>query len=94
MYYPKSQIQTDLYTTGGEYVFLSTKEQYIGFYWKTSSGKFFSGKTPQDPSTQELIISIPSFPPSYNQQSNINLLTLYPTYDPDPDIDLIYPLEQ
>lgn len=57
MYYPKSQIVTNLYTNGQEYVIKSTSENYIGNYWKTSDGKFFTGKTPEDKNIQELIIA-------------------------------------
>ena len=56
MYYPKSQIVTNLYTNGQEYVIKSTSENYIGNYWKTSDGKFFTGKTPEDKNIQELIL--------------------------------------
>lgn len=48
MYYPKSQIKTNLSTLGGEFVILRTKEPYSGFYWKTSKGEFFTGKSPED----------------------------------------------
>jgi hypothetical protein len=57
MYYPKSQIVTNLYTNGQEYVVKSTSENYIGNYWKTSDGKFFTGKTPEDKNIQELIVA-------------------------------------
>jgi len=55
MYYPKSQIVINLYTNGQEYVLKSTNANYIGNYWKTSDGKFFTGKTPDDINIQELI---------------------------------------
>jgi hypothetical protein len=55
MYYPKSQIVTNLYTNGQEYIIKSTNVNYIGNYWKTSDGKFFTGKTPEDKNIQELI---------------------------------------
>ena len=45
MYYPKSQIQTNLYSSG-ELIVLSTKEVYTGYYWATSGGKYYSGRTP------------------------------------------------
>ena len=56
MYYPKSQIKTNLYTNGNELRFVSNKEVYSGYYWTTSDGKYYSGKTPQDTPTQELTI--------------------------------------
>ena len=55
MYYPLSQIKTNLYTNGGEYVYLSTKENYIGYYWQTSKQEFFTGKTPQDVPNEKII---------------------------------------
>ena len=58
MYYPQSQIKTNLYTNGGEFVVKSTDQNYVGSYWKTSSGQFFSKKNPQDIPYEELIESI------------------------------------
>jgi len=46
-YYPKSQIRTNLYTTDG-YFLATTKEEYSGYYYEVSSGKRFTGKTPDD----------------------------------------------
>lgn len=57
MYYPLSQITTNLYTNGGEYQIQSTNENYIGYYWRTSDDKFFTGKTPQDVPNERLILS-------------------------------------
>jgi hypothetical protein len=57
MYYPKSQIVIDLYTNGQEYVIKSTQENYVGPFWKTSDGKFFTGKTPEAKNIQELTLS-------------------------------------
>jgi hypothetical protein len=54
MYYPLSQIKTNLYTNGGELSIKSNNQNYTGFYWKTSDGKYFSGKTPDDKNIQEL----------------------------------------
>ena len=54
MYYPLSQIKTNLYTNGGEYTYISSGESYTGYYWKASDGKIFSGKTPQDTPVEEL----------------------------------------
>jgi hypothetical protein len=65
-YYPKSQIQTDQYTKGGELRVVATKEGYIGHYWKTSKGEYFSGKNPYDGVTLDLE-PIPFFP-----ESNLN----------------------
>lgn len=47
MYYPLSQIKTNLYTGGNEYALKSNpRTPYIGYYYKTSIGQSFTGKTP------------------------------------------------
>lgn len=48
MYFPKSQIQTNLYTNGNEFQKITTKEIYTGFYFKTSNGQHYTGKFPND----------------------------------------------
>lgn len=60
MYFPKSQITTDLYTNGKEFIYINSNTEYIGFYFKTSDGKYYTGKNPNDPPVQELIIPINS----------------------------------
>lgn len=55
MYFPQSQIKTDLYTNGGEFVLLSTNQNYQGPYWSTSSGKYYTKKNPQDIPYEELL---------------------------------------
>jgi hypothetical protein len=57
-YYPKSQIKSELYTNGGEYT-LSPPQiinaiPYVGYYYQTSNGTKFTGKTPQDGPSQVL----------------------------------------
>jgi hypothetical protein len=47
MYYPKSQIKTNLYSESNEYT-LPNGDIYQGFYYKTSTGQYFTGKTPDD----------------------------------------------
>ena len=47
MYYPKSQIKTNLYSNGKD--FALDGEAYKGFYYKTSDGLYFSGKSPSNP---------------------------------------------
>jgi hypothetical protein len=48
MYYPKSQIKTNLYSNGGDYVLSTTQEAYKGYYYLISNGKAYTGRTPQD----------------------------------------------
>jgi len=56
MYYPESQITTDLFSNG-ELIYKSTGKIYIGPYYKISSGLLFSGKNPKSQSPQELLSS-------------------------------------
>jgi hypothetical protein len=55
-YYPLSQIKTNLYTNGKEFTLTpyAPGNSYIGSYWSTSDGKFFTGKTPQDTPNNEI----------------------------------------
>jgi hypothetical protein len=48
MYYPKSQVKTNLYTKGGEYIISNSSTPYRGYYYQTSNGEYFSGKTPNE----------------------------------------------
>ena len=52
MYYPKSQIQTNLYSNGNE--FLLDGRPYVGDYYKTSDGRYFTGKSPSNPPNNPL----------------------------------------
>ena len=88
MYFPLSQITTNLHTNGGEFVIKSTNTPYVGYYWKTSTEKYYTGKTPQDTPIQELI----SFNIEGGSQTlstltelpvNYNTYSYYNQYDPD-----------
>ena len=52
MYLPKSQIVTNLTTNGTEFSLGGLP--YSGSYFKTSAGKYYSGKTPSDPNSLPL----------------------------------------
>lgn len=56
MYYPKSQITTDLYTNGQELV-QGNNIEYVGYYYKTSDERYFSGKNPNDLPSFEIFIN-------------------------------------
>jgi hypothetical protein len=60
MYYPKSQIKTNLYTNGDEFVYLSNNQPYTGYYFKTSTGQYFTGKTPDDRPNLEITFNLAS----------------------------------
>jgi hypothetical protein len=48
MYYPKSQIKTNLYTNGNEFLVSTTNQLYQGYYYEISTGQQYTGKNPQD----------------------------------------------
>jgi hypothetical protein len=48
MYFSNSQIITDLYTNGGEYVLVTNKQPYVGYYFQTFKGLKYTGRNPQD----------------------------------------------
>ena len=75
MYYPKSQITTDLYTSGGE--LLLRNSSYSGYYYQTSDGRYFSNKSPDDIPTYEL------FPINDNTNATSSLSPIVPTNNPN-----------
>tara|TARA_R110001592_G_scaffold99985_5_gene284266 strand:+ start:6984 stop:7904 length:921 start_codon:yes stop_codon:yes gene_type:complete len=81
-YYPLSQIETDLYTNGGEYAFKFNEELYKGSYYKTSDGKTYSEKIPNNQSKEIIPVTpttlIPqlneSIPPQFNSTKAISIV--------------------
>ena len=69
-YIPKNRMITNLYTNTKELVYKDTKEDYLGHYWKTYDGKYFSGKNPNDTPTRELIKTV-----STEEDENILITT-------------------
>lgn len=86
MYYPSSQLKTNLYTPGEEYVLLSDNSNYVGYYYETSKGKRYTGKTPNSGGDLEIIL--PKNPPitleDYTTDYNIKIALF--GGDPDPVI--------
>jgi hypothetical protein len=74
MYYPLSQITSNLYTNGDEFIVTNTQEIYTGYYFKTSKGQFYTGRTPSD--KPNLILS----PLSKNFNSEETTKTTTPGY--------------
>ena len=54
MYFPPSQIKSNQYTSGNEFVYLSSQKNYIGYYFIVGTGKFYTGKNPNDPPNNEI----------------------------------------
>jgi len=86
MYYPKSQIEINLYTAGGEFVIKNTNQPYVGFYWKTSNGKVFTGKTPDSTLYKELI-KIQNSEEYVESYPNNKLLIALPFDSPVPNVN-------
>jgi len=67
-YYPKSQIQTNLFTEGGEYILEFNKREYVGYYYQISDGKKYVGNIPNSNSPLLLIpiekTNFPQFTPN------------------------------
>lgn len=94
MYYPKSQIKTDLYTKGGELQLVVSKKEYIGYYWKTSKNEYFTGNNPDSEGSIELelistaptqtqnLLIIEPYNTVYNNLKNVNVneVLLLPSY--------------
>lgn len=59
MYYPKNQIETNLYSRDKLVFANNTKQPYTGFYFKTSDGQYFTGKEPNDGRNDKLILPPP-----------------------------------
>jgi len=80
-YYPKSQIKSGLYTSGGEYSLVPppnniNASQYVGYYYQVSNGSLYTGKTPQDGLSQPLY-RINSLSTSLNSTpSSVQLYTI------------------
>jgi hypothetical protein len=79
MYYPLSQITSNLHTNGEEYMVESTKLSYSGYYWKTSKDEYFTGKTPQDTPTEKLVLLVNKN--LINVSENLNTVSYYDTND-------------
>jgi hypothetical protein len=85
MYFPKSQIQINLYTNGGQLSLISNNSVYKGYYFKTSTGKYYTEKQPSKKGNYELKIidqnlsftTNPSISDSYDEvlEPNLQLIT-------------------
>ena len=82
-YYPKNKIQTNLFTNGDEYQTLDSNilgldGSYIGYYYKLSNGKFYTGKFPGDGNNDEIVL-ISGKPTPTPKTPITNVPPLYPT---------------
>jgi len=89
-YYPKSQIKTNLYTEGNEYVLSSTNKKYKGYYYKISTGEVFSGQTPEYELTERLLPIFISEGFVWEDDQPSNRFLLSPEYKPQNTPNLKY----
>lgn len=68
MYYPKSHITPNLYSNG-ELVYTSSKKTYIGPYFSTINGKYFTGRFPNDGTNLPLTYISKTEPHTLNEDS-------------------------
>lgn len=54
MYYPLSEITSNLYTNGSDFVYKGTNQSYKGYYYATTDGKYYTGSN-FTPTAQEII---------------------------------------
>ena len=72
MYYPKSQVKTNLYTNGGDFILLNNSTSYKGYYYETSNGRYFSGRTPNESPSFEIVKINPNESPT-NLSTNLQV---------------------
>jgi len=87
-YYPLSQITPNLYTDGTEYE-TPSGENYTGFYFRTSKGELFTGRTPQDQPNLKLFPQRQNveFPLSNESLRRFEVKGAFNPGDTDPDMD-------
>ena len=96
MYYPKSKIVENLYTSGGEYKFKVNSEEYVGYYHKFYNGKIFTGRTNKTNPKFELEPVIAEYGNSKDKlyiQDTKNKIALF-LGDPDPFFDARFGWDQ
>lgn len=80
-YYPKSQVKTNLYTNGGELIVYSTKEEYKGYYFETSTGKKYAGKAPNNRSSILLVPFEDTNEPKLTSETVQEAIIFRPNFD-------------
>jgi hypothetical protein len=77
MYFPKSQITPNLYTNGGEFILTTTNQNYIGYYYKVTNGRIFTGKTPED--GDNILLKMVAPEPSYVTETSLQPIQTFPS---------------
>jgi hypothetical protein len=75
MYYPKSQVKTNLFTNGGDFILRNNSAPYKGYYYETSNGRYFTGQNSNESPSLELIkTSISSSSSSQTSEDNFYII--------------------
>ena len=96
-YFPKSQIKTNLFTIGNEYVLSTNLTYYKGYYYEVSTGQRFTGRQPGD--GENILLTIPLSPdsilsPNSTTPTNKNItLNLYKYDEPEDSFNDFSPLK-
>ena len=91
-YFPKSQITSNQYTNGEEYIVASTGEEYIGDYYLVSNGSTYSGISPNN-GNSSLLIPIPKSTIADQHGSPLdNVITVSTETNPNMDIETNFKL--
>jgi len=76
IYYPESQIQRNLYTSGKEWMFLDNWREYIGYYHKYSNGEVYSERE-WDPNRSFRLVVYKDNPEAYFRYLDLKNYTVY-----------------
>lgn len=79
VYYPSSQIKSNLYTNGFEFILSTTQEFYIGYYYKLSNGNRYTGHNPNDTPSILLLKTTKNLSQDEGLGLNLNLISSSPT---------------
>jgi len=74
MYYPKSQVKTNLFTNGGDFILRNNSAPYKGYYYETSNGRYFTGQNSNESPSLELIKTSISSSSSQTSEDNFYII--------------------
>jgi len=87
-YIPLNRVKTNLYTSGGEYRYTSTKEEYAGPYHMLYNGRIFTQPSPDSENKYELEKIQTQDLGAANTQAPVSQIAYF-NNDPDPAIDTL-----
>lgn len=76
IYYPESQIQKNLYTSGKEWMYIDTWREYVGYYHKYSTGEVYTGRE-WDPNRSFRLVVYKDNPEAYFRYLDLKNYTVY-----------------